>query len=205
MLEFIRKSFRPVFTIFLWVILVVFAICGGIISHSFGGQIDFIPTVVLIIIGVAVGLFIGFITVIIGGGLVAIPLNVDRGIENIEKMLKLLAGEMEKQTSLDEHKAELLRLLVEEQKKQTSINENIEKMLKFLVEEKEKQTSLDEHKAELLRKLVKENEKQTLSAEHKDKLIDKMENEKEKENILNFLKLAGKFIFATTLGVSIPD
>jgi hypothetical protein len=93
MLEFIRNSFRSIFTILLWVILVVFTICGGIIGHSFGGQIDSIPAVVFIIVGVVVGMFIGFMTVIIGGGLVAILLNIDRGIENMEKMLKFLVAE----------------------------------------------------------------------------------------------------------------
>ena len=88
MLDFIRNSFRTVFTILLWVILATMTVCGGIIGHSLGGKIDFIPGFVFAIIGAVLGMFIGFMTIIVGGGLVTILLNIDRSMGNIEKMMK---------------------------------------------------------------------------------------------------------------------
>jgi len=88
MLDFIRNSFRTVFTILLWVILATMTVCGGIVGYSLGVKIDFLPQFIFAIIGVLLGMFIGFMFIIVGGGLVAIFLNMDQRIENIEKMMK---------------------------------------------------------------------------------------------------------------------
>jgi len=110
MLDFIKKSFRKIFEVFLWINLFAMTIGGGAIGYSLSSQIarptimlesPIAPSIVIIIIftllGVGIGLFVGVFTNIIGGGIVANILAMQQSLENMEKYLKFLAMEKKKQ------------------------------------------------------------------------------------------------------------
>jgi hypothetical protein len=82
MLEYFGKAFRTWFEVVLWILLIVFVIGGGILGYVLtpyrGDHVNYI------IIGVMLGGGFGFISVILGGGLVANFLNM---VDNIEKLV----------------------------------------------------------------------------------------------------------------------
>jgi hypothetical protein len=82
MLKFIKSVFRVYFDVILWINLILFAICGGVIGNilSWGGRFVF-P-------GILIGVIIGFIIDLVGGGIVSIILNIDENIEQIKNGMK---------------------------------------------------------------------------------------------------------------------
>ena len=76
------KLFYPIFEVCLWINLIVCAVGGGIASYNLtGGRWrggNPIP-------GVIIGLLVGFICIIIFGGLISIFLRMNENIEKIEK------------------------------------------------------------------------------------------------------------------------
>ena len=76
MLEFARNAFRGFYNFILWVCLIVFVIVGGITGSSIGDGAG-------AIIGIILGIFIGIASIIIGGGLIATFLNIDKNLEVI--------------------------------------------------------------------------------------------------------------------------
>jgi hypothetical protein len=83
MLEFVGKVFRTWFEAILWVCLLGFVIAGGVIgslfarySYNAGGYV---------FIGILLGGIVGFMFIILGGGLVSNFLGM---VDNIEKIAK---------------------------------------------------------------------------------------------------------------------
>ena len=84
MIEFARNAFRRFFVFTLVVLLLGCTIAGGIIGYGISDDAGGV------FLGVIVGLFLWFIIFILGGGLIATFLNIDKNIENQNKMQKLL-------------------------------------------------------------------------------------------------------------------
>lgn len=118
MLDFIRKSFRKIFEIFLWINLFAMTAIGGasgyLISYKFakpnislivGSPAAFTPNIIIIVIfsliGAGIGLFIGVFVNVIFGGIVANILAIQQSLENAEKMLKIIIIEKRKQEKLN--------------------------------------------------------------------------------------------------------
>jgi len=87
MLDFVKKAFRSGIEVILWINLILWIIggvaAGIILSNSFFYG-ELFPILVTIIIGVVVGL----LTNIIGGGLIATFLNMDKNIEEQNNSLR---------------------------------------------------------------------------------------------------------------------
>jgi len=113
MLDFIRKSFRKIFEIFLWINLFASTAIGGIIGYLISNKFarpnislivgspaintpNIIVIVVFTLIGVGIGLLIGIFVNIIFGGIVANILAMQQSLENAEKYLKFLVVEKKK-------------------------------------------------------------------------------------------------------------
>jgi hypothetical protein len=78
MLKFVEKAFRGFFEVFLWIILIGGIIGGGIIGNAlsgWGSNYTFL--------GVIIGSLVGLIIVIVGGGLVATFLNINKNLEQL--------------------------------------------------------------------------------------------------------------------------
>jgi len=78
MIEFVKSSFRGLFTVVLWLNLIGLAITGMIMGHR-GGLVG-------VIVGLIVGLIAGFMINVIGGGFIATILNIDENLEQLKKM-----------------------------------------------------------------------------------------------------------------------
>lgn len=76
MLEFIRKTFRKLFEILLWVILVGMALSGLIGGAKAAGFFGALA-------GLIVGAIIGFLWAVIMGGVVTVILNIDKNLETL--------------------------------------------------------------------------------------------------------------------------
>ena len=74
------KLFYPFFEICLWLDLILFTVAGGIVGHSLSTRHDNYTA-----LGVIIGLIVGFLIVIILGGLVSIFLKMNENIGKLEK------------------------------------------------------------------------------------------------------------------------
>jgi hypothetical protein len=74
MIEFVKSALRGFFEVILWINLILNTIGGGIIGNGMGGH----P-----IIGGIMGLIIGLLINIVGGGFIAIILNMDENFEQL--------------------------------------------------------------------------------------------------------------------------
>ena len=77
MLEFVRKAFKSFFELFLWLMLVACAIFGGLVGYNINPAAT--------IIALPIGLVVGFILVIMVGGLTATFLSVAENLKKIEE------------------------------------------------------------------------------------------------------------------------
>ena len=101
MLNFIATVFKGFYSFFLWVNLIFCAIGGGIVGEFvYGGR----P-----ILGGIIGLVIGFLSNILGGGIVAIFLRID---ENL-KILIALNGGKPVDAGIDRHHTEKQQIIME--------------------------------------------------------------------------------------------
>ena len=77
MIEFVRSSFRKLFSVILWITLIGCIVTGCIIGglSSLG--------VLGVLLGGGLGVLLGFFSIIVGGGLVATFLNIDENIQII--------------------------------------------------------------------------------------------------------------------------
>jgi hypothetical protein len=91
MLDFIRKSFRTIFTIFLYVTVIASVIGCALIGNAYGELIG-LDEYWRVVLGVLAGLLIGLVIIIIGGGLVAVLLKMDENLESINNILKKVSG-----------------------------------------------------------------------------------------------------------------
>ena len=100
MLKFVKKAFRNSFEIFLWINLIVITILCAIGGTFIGSSMERSYyysnwdrgggyTALGFFIGVIVGVFIGLLTNIIGGGLIATILNIDISLEKNNSLKKL--------------------------------------------------------------------------------------------------------------------
>jgi hypothetical protein len=76
MLEFVRKNFRVFFEVCLWLNLILSAILGGICGNILGRGGS-------IFLGLIVGVIVGLIIDVIGGGLIAVFLEMSEDIKKI--------------------------------------------------------------------------------------------------------------------------
>jgi len=83
MLNFVAKNFRRAIGVILWINLVYFTFGPAILLARFKGGEAFFGSLVL-------GLVAGLITNIIFGGLIAVFLNIDKGVKNINKWLQCM-------------------------------------------------------------------------------------------------------------------
>jgi hypothetical protein len=87
MVGFVKSAFRSFFGVFLWIILILCAIAGGVIGSgmTYGDSMDSIAGA---FIGGIVGLIVGLLTDIIGGGLIATILSMDENLEYLANKMK---------------------------------------------------------------------------------------------------------------------
>jgi hypothetical protein len=83
MLNFAAKHFRTFFGISLWLNLISCVIFGGSTGYKFDGGLA-------AFIGVILGIVVGLLINIIFGGLIAVFLNIDKGVKNINKWLQCI-------------------------------------------------------------------------------------------------------------------
>ncbi|GHU34756.1 hypothetical protein FACS1894172_15490 [Spirochaetia bacterium] len=79
MLEFVKSVFRGFFELILWINLIFCTIAGGIIGNI-GSRHP--------IIGGFLGLICGLFMDIVGGGFIAVNLNMDANIEQLKNSMK---------------------------------------------------------------------------------------------------------------------
>jgi len=82
MVNFAAKHFRKVIELGLWINLIGCAIAGLIIGDSGYPHHPFI--------GLLLGLLVGVLTSIAYGGLIAVFLNIDKGVKNMNKWLQCM-------------------------------------------------------------------------------------------------------------------
>ena len=82
MLNVVRKAFRILFVIFLWVFPIACAI-GGAIGGGYAGHLND-NSFLFGFLGLIGGLIIGGLITIFTGGLIAIILNIDENLEIIK-------------------------------------------------------------------------------------------------------------------------
>jgi 3-phosphoglycerate kinase len=84
MLNFVSKAFRGWFEIILWLCLIGFIIIGGVVGHLVNSYNDN-----YIFLGIIIGGIVGFLFIVLSGGLVANFLNMVDNIEEQNKLLKM--------------------------------------------------------------------------------------------------------------------
>jgi len=78
MLNFVKSAFRGGLEVVLWINLILWTICGGIVGNNIRGD-DYI------FLGIIIGIMGGLLINIIGGGFIATILNMDA---NLDKLVK---------------------------------------------------------------------------------------------------------------------
>jgi uncharacterized membrane protein len=81
MLDFVKSAFRGFFGAILWINLIVCAITGGIAGSAMAGGGGSV-------VGILVGLIIGLLINIVGGGFIAVILNMDENLEYLKNSMK---------------------------------------------------------------------------------------------------------------------
>jgi hypothetical protein len=87
MLNFVKSAFRGFFGVILWIILIFCTIAGGVIGFGIGRG-DAMNSMGGAILGGLVGLLGGLFTNIVGGGFIAIILNIDENLEYLANKTK---------------------------------------------------------------------------------------------------------------------
>ena len=88
-LEFVRKIFKKVYAVLLWLSLIIITISSAITGWSIGyamgysNNIQILTGLIGIIFGLLVGALIGALVVIIVGGLIATFLKIDENVQKI--------------------------------------------------------------------------------------------------------------------------
>jgi hypothetical protein len=84
MLNFVAKHYRKIVGAILWINLFSCVILGGVLGNNIdrheGG----------VVVGIYFGFVVGLFTSVFFGGLVAVFLNIDRGVKNINKWLQCM-------------------------------------------------------------------------------------------------------------------
>jgi len=93
MISFVRKYFREMYSLFLWVCLIALVVAGARFGLAWFGD-----NIFGFIFGVVLGGAAGVITVVMVGGLVATFLNID---ENIQRIADSISGIKHTQRTAD--------------------------------------------------------------------------------------------------------
>ena len=108
MLTFIRKNFKKMFTVVLYITAITPAIIGWFLGYSVGESISRSPTVYFFsgAIGVAMGFLIGLICCVLSGGLIAVFFKMD---ENLQKIVDKMEQDNQRFTEkIDENTQKVL-------------------------------------------------------------------------------------------------
>jgi len=87
MLDFVKGAFRGGINVFLWIILILCTIIGGVVGYNLGRLISYSSVGGFVFGGVLIGIVLGLLTDIIGGGFIVTILSIDENIETIKNIL----------------------------------------------------------------------------------------------------------------------
>ena len=88
-LEFVRKIFKKICAIVLWIALVVITLSGAVSGWGIGYSINhyyaprFLLGIIGVIFGLIIGALIGMLVIIVAGGLVATFLKIEEHLNNL--------------------------------------------------------------------------------------------------------------------------
>ena len=92
MLNFVKRAFRGGFEVILWINLILSTIAGGIAGYYLGQLISYRNAGGYAFGGVLIGIICGLLTDIVGGGLIATFLSIEKNAEIQTSILKQTIG-----------------------------------------------------------------------------------------------------------------
>jgi hypothetical protein len=84
MLEFVKKVYRGLIGVILWINLVVGTVGGGVAGYIGGGLINYQRRGGYTFLGIIIGLICGILINVLWGGYTATILNIDKNLERIK-------------------------------------------------------------------------------------------------------------------------